>query len=46
QLNPETIEILVEGLKSEEKGRNFADLAQERDSKLIAVLKALDDASE
>jgi len=46
QLNPDTIEILVEGLKSEEKGRNFADLAQERDRKLIAVLKALDDASE
>jgi len=46
QLNPETIEILVEGLKSEEKGRNFADLAQERDRKLIAVLKALEDASE
>jgi carnitine 3-dehydrogenase len=46
QLNPETIEILVEGLKSEEKGRNFSDLAQERDRKLIAVLKALDDASE
>lgn len=46
QLNPETIEILVEGLKSEEMGRNFADLAQERDRKLIAVLKALEDASE
>lgn len=45
QLNPETIKTLVEGLKAEEKGRDFANLAQERDRKLIAVLKALDKAS-
>ena len=44
QLNPETVKILVDGLTAEEKGRDFSDLAQERDRKLIAVLKALDDA--
>lgn len=46
QLNPDTVKTLVDGLKAEEKGRDFSDLAQERDRKLIAVLKALEDASD
>jgi 3-hydroxybutyryl-CoA dehydrogenase len=46
QLNPDTVKTLVDGLKAEEKGRDFSELAQERDRKLIAVLKALEDASD
>ncbi len=41
ELNADTINILVEGLKAEENGRSFADLREDRDRKLIAVLTAL-----
>ncbi|MBL4928990.1 3-hydroxyacyl-CoA dehydrogenase NAD-binding domain-containing protein [Fuscibacter oryzae] len=41
QLTPETIDRLVSGLSEEIDGRDYATLRQQRDSQLIAVLKAL-----
>jgi uncharacterized protein len=40
-LSPETTRILVEGMEAEAAGRTFDQLADERDRKLIAILKAL-----
>ena len=40
-LSSETSKTLVEGVKSEEAGRTFEQLTDERDQRLIAVLKAL-----
>lgn len=41
ELDSATVKILVDGLASQENGRNFNDLAGERDRKLIAVLEAI-----
>jgi carnitine 3-dehydrogenase len=40
-LSPQTRKILVDGVKAEEAGRTFEQLADERDRKLITILKAL-----
>ena len=42
-LDADTIKALVDGLRAEENGRDFADLAHQRDRKLIAVMKALNE---
>lgn len=41
RLTEEVGRALAEGIAEEERGRSFADLAAERDRKLIAALKAL-----
>ncbi len=43
ELTPETVERLVAGLAEETCGRDYATLRQQRDSQLVAVLKALAD---
>jgi carnitine 3-dehydrogenase len=40
-LSSETSRILADGLETEAAGRTFEQLADERDRKLIAVIKAL-----
>jgi carnitine 3-dehydrogenase len=41
ELSPETIEILADGISKAERGRSFAELADERDRKIVAVLRAI-----
>lgn len=43
QLTPDTIDRLVEGLATEIDGRDYTTLRQQRDSQLVAVLRALAD---
>jgi carnitine 3-dehydrogenase len=40
-LSPDTTKTLVEGVRAEEAGRTFEQLADERDRKLVTILKAL-----
>jgi hypothetical protein len=40
-LSPETSRILADGIEAEAAGRTFEQLADERDRKLIVVIKAL-----
>jgi carnitine 3-dehydrogenase len=43
QLDPELARTLEKGVIAEARGRGFAELAKERDEKLISVLQALQD---
>jgi 3-hydroxybutyryl-CoA dehydrogenase len=44
-LSPETGQLLIDGLRAEAAGRNFDQLAADRDRKIVATLKALADDS-
>lgn len=41
RITPEIAKQLADGIKVEEKGRSFAELAAERDAKLIAAMNAM-----
>ncbi|HIH2749243.1 3-hydroxyacyl-CoA dehydrogenase NAD-binding domain-containing protein [Burkholderia aenigmatica] len=44
-LDPQTIRMLVDGVKAEEDGRQFHDLAAERDRKIVEASKAIMEAA-